>query len=195
MTTDVELLSPKAVEILTTTQMLIQTRGYNGFSFRDIAEEVGVKSASIHYHFPTKVRLAVVATQIYRENFGEALTALEQESPDAIGRLRGYAGFFDKTLNENDRICLCAMLASDADALPDAVLEETRLFFDDQLAWIEDVLKQGVEKNEIQCALNPEKFAKVFLSALEGGMVVFRNMGKKHDLNLVAEELISLLHA
>ena len=48
----------KEDEILEVGQELIQTVGYDGFSYRDIADRVGIKSASVHYYFPAKTDLA-----------------------------------------------------------------------------------------------------------------------------------------
>ena len=68
----------KAAEILEVTRRLIMERGYNGFSFRDIAARVGIKSASIHYHFATKADLAEAALKAYREDCAEKLAALDK---------------------------------------------------------------------------------------------------------------------
>lgn len=58
--------SDKKNEILDCAQTLIQKRGYNGFSYADISSTVGIRKASIHHHFSTKVDLAVAVVERYR---------------------------------------------------------------------------------------------------------------------------------
>ena len=53
--------------ILDVAERRIRAHGYNGFSFREIADEIGIKSASVHYHFPTKADLAAAVAKRYRE--------------------------------------------------------------------------------------------------------------------------------
>ena len=43
-----------AQRILDIAERLVQTRGFNGFSYADIAGALAVTKASLHYHFPTK---------------------------------------------------------------------------------------------------------------------------------------------
>ena len=84
---DIEVTDPmgsdKATEILNVARRLMMERGYNGFSFRDVAAEVGIKSASIHYHFPSKAELAETAARDYREWCSRELANLS--APDALG--------------------------------------------------------------------------------------------------------------
>ena len=52
--------------ILDAAQRRAQTRGFNGFSYADIAAELDVTTASIHYHFSSKAELG--ATLIDRSS-------------------------------------------------------------------------------------------------------------------------------
>ena len=46
-----------AARILDVAERLVQTRGFNGFSYADVASELDVTKASLHYHFPGKAEL------------------------------------------------------------------------------------------------------------------------------------------
>src|SRR5690606_40708940 len=48
-----------AQQIIDLAEDAIATKGYSAFSFREIAALMGIKSASIHYHFPTKPHLGL----------------------------------------------------------------------------------------------------------------------------------------
>lgn len=184
----------KADEITQVAQELIQTQGYDGFSYRDVAERVGIRSATIHYYFPTKTDLALSVARQYRAEFAEKLTTLEASTHAPIQRLAGFAEIFQNTLEELDRICLCGMLASEANSLTDEVRAETANFFSDQQDWLATVITSGIAEGEIRNTIDPEAFARVFLSALEGAMIMALSTENPKHLADVASELLSLLH-
>ena len=47
-----------ADRILDIAERLVQTRGFNRFSYADIAAELGITTASVHYHFPARANSA-----------------------------------------------------------------------------------------------------------------------------------------
>ena len=183
----------KADEILSVGQELMQTDGYDGFSYRDIADRVGIKSATIHYYFPTKSDLALAVARRYRAEFEETVQGLAVDSADPIEQLAGFAGIFQSTLEDLDRVCLCDMLASEYSSLPDEVRDEVGQFFTDQQAWIGATISSGIESGSIAAVADPDLFAQTFLSALEGAMVMARSMNKPDYLATVASQLLGLL--
>src|SRR6185503_15486098 len=121
-------LSPAATagRILDVAERLVQTRGFNGFSYADISAELRIRNASVHYHFRSKSDLGKRLVARYRENFMAALSALEAKAPDARARLRTYAGMWSQVLRDRYRMCLCGMMAADIATLPKAVRSEIR---------------------------------------------------------------------
>src|SRR6516162_1366615 len=86
----------------------IRDAGYGGFSFRDLAAELGIKSASVHHHFPTKAIMAAAIARRYRERFLVAVAAKLNETPeDAIA---AYRSAFREALDRDGRMCLCGVL-------------------------------------------------------------------------------------
>src|SRR5579864_7305498 len=110
-----------AGRILDIAERLVQTRGYNGFSYADISSELRIRNASVHYHFPSKTDLGRRLVARYRENFMMALAELEGQTTDARRRLRAYVGLWSRVLRDRDRMCLCGMMAADIATLPRAV--------------------------------------------------------------------------
>jgi TetR/AcrR family transcriptional repressor of nem operon len=185
-------LSDKAQQILLVTQTLVQENGYNGFSFRDVAQQVGIKSASIHYHFPTKNGLVQAATQQYRLSFNQLLEDIEGQNTSAPQQLEQYAVLFQNTLKQQ-RMCLCGILASEVDSLPDEVKQEIDIFFNDQTRWLERVIAQGQKTGTINPALNAADLAFSYLSTLEGAMVVAKSQNKPSRLAKTAQQFIGLI--
>lgn len=182
--------SDKAVAIMNSARTLMMERGYNGFSFRDVAAVVGIKSASIHYHFATKADLAQAVASAYRQNFKEATSKINTKgAPDT---LRAYGALFISTLREECGLCLGGVLAGDVSSLPDKVREEVALFFAEQYDWIATVLREGQAKGEIREDLDADLFAKMFVPSLEGSMMVSRGTGQPEDLETSLEILVHL---
>ena len=104
----------------------IRDGGYTGFSFRDIAKDVGVTSASVHYHFPTKERLAAAVARRYSDRL---LAAAVAGRTDKVTAIEAWRRLFRKALIEDGRMCLCGALGASARDLPEEVLSEVRRFF------------------------------------------------------------------
>ena len=183
----------KALDILHAARMLMMDRGFNGFSFRDVAADVGIKSASIHYHYATKADLAEATTQAYREAFKEAVSQIDAGS--AADLLRAYGGLFVTTLRESGRLCLGGMLAADVASLPDQVRNEVVKFFEAQSEWVENVVREGQSVGDLRQDLDAAKFAKMFVSSLEGAMMISRGLEQPQDLEDTLELLIQLVQA
>ncbi len=74
--------------ILDIAERLVQTRGYNGFSYADIAQALHVTKASLHYHYPAKADLGKELIERYERNFLNALAHIDAESRNAREKLR-----------------------------------------------------------------------------------------------------------
>ena len=109
----------------------IRKAGYNGFSFREIAADVGVKSASIHYHFPTKDALVAAVVHRYNERILEIVQA---QVADGVSAVDAWRDVFRGALMSGAGMCLCGSLGAAAGDLMPAVVAEVRLFFEKGLA-------------------------------------------------------------
>ena len=186
----------RAQEIMDVAQDMIQTRGYNGFSYRDIANEIGIKSASIHYHFPGKGQLGRAVAARYCENFMQALRELEAESKgDVKILLQGYVELYRATLIESNRLCLCGMLAGETETVPDEVKQEVARFFNEQHQWLTKTLEQGLEQQSLalKSSADATVWATTILSTLEGAMFVARGFGDNEQFNAAAQNLLNVL--
>jgi TetR/AcrR family transcriptional regulator, transcriptional repressor for nem operon len=157
--------------ILATAQVLAQQRGFNAFSYADIAEAVGVRKASIHHHFGSKDDLELALVQRYRQQFGELLERIDREASTSLERLRAYACLYRTTL-EAGAICLCGMMASDIKALPEVLRRPLRAFFDEQAAWLAGVLDAGRRNGEFVFLGPAPRRAQLVLAALQGGLII-----------------------
>jgi TetR/AcrR family transcriptional regulator, transcriptional repressor for nem operon len=168
--------APTAIQILDVAQELVQTRGYNAFSYRDLAERVGIRTASIHYHFPVKADLGKALMARYHAAVMAALEGIEAAVPtDPPEKLRRYASVLEGVLTCGDRVCLGGMLASDYATLPADLQREVRRFIDANEAWLEGVLASGRNSGVFSFPGEPRSVATGLFSGLEGAMLVARS--------------------
>src|SRR5690242_8969830 len=128
--------------ILDVAERLVQTRGFNGFSYADIATEVGITKASLHYHFATKAELGATLVARYSEGFGAALQRISAGLGDALRRLRAYVRLYADVL-AGQRMCLCGMVAAEYATLPAPMQQAIRTFFELNEGWVAEQIDLG----------------------------------------------------
>lgn len=166
--------SKTPLHVLDVAERLIQTRGFNGFSYADVAAEVGITTASLHYHFPTKADLGLSLLQRYQETFEEALAELARSGGDTRTLLEGYAELYRSVLRK-DRMCLCGMLAAEHSTLPASMQRALKSFFDANERWLAGVLEAGRRKGELKLTGAAREEARLVVAALEGALLVARS--------------------
>ena len=167
-----------AAQILDAAERLVQERGFNGFSDADIASELGVTKAALHYHFASKADLGDALIERYAERFFAALASVDDDDTDAVDKLRAYAKLYADVFRD-DRMCLCGMLAADYATLPDPMRARVVKFFDDNEVWLARVLEDGREAGTIRFEGSARPVARTLIGGLEGAMLVARPY---HDL-------------
>jgi len=182
--------SDTSSRILDIAERLVQTRGFNAFSYADIARALHITTASLHYHFPTKAKLGERLIQRYRTSFLGALDRIDETSRDAGTKLRAYAGIY-ATVLDNNRMCLCGMLAADYATLPKPMREEVRLFFDANEGWLVEVLRRGRAAKELAFTGPPVEAARVLVATLEGAMLLARSHGDPSRLRSASDHLLA----
>lgn len=142
--------------LLAEAEMLVKRRGYSGFSYADLAAVIGISKASVHHHFPAKEDLGAALIGTYKERYDAALQAIWAESASGIGRIAAYARLYLDGLRQ-DQGCLCGVMASERDILPQRLREGITRFFEEHLVWLERVLEAGIENGTIRPGLTPSR--------------------------------------
>ncbi|MDW8263214.1 MAG: TetR/AcrR family transcriptional regulator [Phycisphaerales bacterium] len=184
---------PVQDRILDAAERLCQTRGYNGFSFRDLAAIVGMRAASIHYHFPTKSDLGKALIQRYRQKMETALGQIERKESTCTGRIRALAAFLRGMVRDGGKMCLCGILAAEAGSLPEEMRKELRRFFDDCEAWLASELAEGRARRELLFSGSVASAARTIMAVLEGAMMTSRAFDDEKRLSESAHWLLGQL--
>jgi len=175
--------SDTAGKILDLAETLIQTRGYNAFSYQDIADELGVTKTSVHYHFESKADLGIAVIDRYAKAFGDAVAKIaENEAASSLSMLDHYTKPFLQFAETPDRVCLCGALAGEVLALPEPLRERVDTFFTDHQQWLAEILKRGVARGEFELVASPLKTARTIFGALQGALLVKRATGDLSQL-------------
>jgi TetR/AcrR family transcriptional repressor of nem operon len=182
---------PTEDRILALTEQLIQTRGFNGFSYADIASQLRIRKASIHYYFPTKTDLGRAVIDRYHQAFTRELDLIDRRSTAPRKRLEQYVQLYSDVLREKHRVCLCGMLAADFTTLPKSIRDRVAAFFEDNESWLVKVLEDGRRVRTLRFRGDPEVAARLVLSTLEGAMLVARSYGDPARFESVAEKLLT----
>jgi TetR/AcrR family transcriptional repressor of nem operon len=179
-----------ATRILDIGERLVQVRGFNGFSYADVAAELDMTKAALHYHFPGKAELGRALIERYTERFAAALAGIDARIPDAPAKLDAYAGLYADVLRDR-RMCLCGMLAAEYLTLPDPMRDAVIAFIDANEAWVEKVLADGHRAGTIALAGAAGDAARLIVSGLEGAMLVARPYGDVARFDTAAEGLLA----
>ncbi len=174
-------------KILLAATKIAQAHGYNGLNFRDLAEDVGIKAASIYYYFPSKADLAAAVAKRYWENAAAALETLSAESADPVSALRRYPETFRWALENENRMCLSGFMAAEYDDLPEAVKKEVQTFADVNVAWLSKVLSAA----KVVSPKKSEPRARAIFAAVGGAQLMARS---RSDITLY-DTLISSYRA
>jgi TetR/AcrR family transcriptional repressor of nem operon len=159
--------------VLDVAERLLQVRGYNGFSYGDVAGELGITRAALHYHFKGKAELGQALIERYATRFAAALERLDATVPDAVTRLHGYVDLYTDVISA-DRMCLCGMLAAEHRTLPAPLQRAVGDFFSSNTIWLTKVLDEGRADGSLTFNGTAGDTAAMVLGGLEGAMLIAR---------------------
>ncbi len=156
--------------ILAAAKTAAQQHGYNGINFRSIGEAVGVKNASIHYHFPSKADLGAAVAERYWQDVAAVLARIREANPDPRHCLQLYPSIFRTSLEDGNRLCLSSFMAAEHDDLPEPVKRQVLAFADTNVAWLTQVLTDAGLGTPAHC----ERRARAIYTAVAGAQLIAR---------------------
>ena len=157
--------------LIKSAEYLLRSKGYSAFSYADLEKTVGIRTASIHHHFPKKEDLGSVIVEYYIERSVVDFQNIERDFPNAYGRLCAFASIFRTAMNE-EMLPLCGALAAEMAVLPENMRMLTRKYFDIQLQWLKKIIDEGVSIGELSPDGDTQQKAFQILSLLEGASFI-----------------------
>jgi TetR/AcrR family transcriptional regulator, transcriptional repressor for nem operon len=176
--------------VLDVAERLVQVRGFNGFSYADIAAELQITKAALHYHFAGKADLGEALIGRYASRFAEALAGIDAAGLGPAVKLAAYADLYLKVLRDR-KMCLCGMLAAEYQTLPQPMRDAVLTFFDRNERWLEGVLTQGRDEGGLRFTGSARDTARMIVASLEGAMLVARPFGDIARFQAAAANLLA----
>ncbi|MDN3279383.1 TetR/AcrR family transcriptional regulator [Frankia sp. RB7] len=187
-------VSSTADDILACARTLIIAGGYNGFSYADVAEVVGIRKPSIHHHFASKVDLVRTLVSRYREEAEAGLAALERNIPDPREQLKSYVRYWEACITDATApFCVCALLASELPILPEEVALEVRSHFRFLASWLTSVIERGKRKGQLKLSSTARVEAEGFMATIHGAMLSARAYGDPKMFGVITAPLLDRL--
>ncbi len=179
-------------KILDIAQGLVQTRGFNAFSYGDIARQLNVTKASLHYHFPAKADLGQALITGYEAQFADALSAIDASGGTSTDKVMAFVGLYENVLAKN-HTCLCGMLAAEFETLPQPMQSALDHFFDMCELWLENVLIEGRRLGDFHFDEPGREVAQYVIATLEGAMILARSHGSPERFRTASHRLVASL--
>lgn len=175
--------------ILDLAEELLQSRSFNAFSYQDIAEAIGIRKASIHYHFPSKEDLGVALVERFRRDALDWASRLVEKNITPKEKLEAYFAVQAKVLEKGKMICALGILGAEFNALPPRLQESYTEFLDDQQRWLTRLLTKGQAGGEFEDDEKPEDLAAYIQAGIQGGLQIARASGRPDRFHAVLREL------
>jgi TetR/AcrR family transcriptional regulator, transcriptional repressor for nem operon len=176
--------------VLDIAERLVQQRGFNGFSYADVAAELGVTTAALHYHFSSKSELGEALIERYAARFSSALDDISERRVTVSAKLRAYSDLYLGVLRDH-RMCLCGMLAAEYHTLPAPMRDTVVRFFDDNHAWLTSLLEEGRVDGSLRYTGAAQATAQMIVGTLEGAMLVTRPYQDTRRFEAIAGRLLA----
>jgi len=168
---------------------LILEKGFNAFSFYDLAKTMEIKTASIHYHFPTKTDLGIAVIRQQSESFIALQAANEKKDP--LTKLEAFFSIYSRHKSKG-AVCLVGSLCTDLYAVDPALGAALTPVVESILEWVTDILKEGKKKGVFHFSATPRTKALLIITNLLGILQVSRITGKT-DFNEVRTAILKEL--
>ena len=181
--------APMRQRILDLAEELLLSRGYEGFSYQDIADAIGIRKASIHHHFASKEDLGSAIVERSRIRLAEARGPVVEDAARIRKLLDNYFRFFERLAEEGKKLCLGGRLAADQMVLPEAVRVPHRAFLGDNETWLTELMRAGQKTGVITRAQSAADLALLLRATIQGAVQIARSSGSADPYRRIVRQL------
>ncbi len=175
--------------ILDLAEELVRSRSFNAFSYQDLADGIGIRKASVHYHFQTKEDLGVALVERLRRQAVAWASSLMERNVSPLEKLDAYFEFQAESVSSKGMICPHGALGAEYNALPERVQESYIEFLEQIQTWLTSLLRKGQAQGVFVDNVPPEDQAALIQSAIQGALQLSRASGKQQRFYAVVKGL------
>lgn len=177
-------------QIIELALRLIQQKGYVAFSYDDLAKQLGVTKASIHYHFEKKEDLGIAVCEKIQQNLRSVFASINQH-PTLEEKYEHYVSERSGLLHANE-ICAIASLQTDFESLPASLQDRLKELSQMELSFLSKILKEASEEGRIRQFEELDEVAITILCCLKGAFQYDRVLGEDF-VSIVSKQIARLL--
>lgn len=181
--------TPMRQRILDLAEEMLLSRGYEGFSYQDIADAIGIRKASIHHHFAAKEDLGGAIVERARIRLAEMRGPVSEDAARVRKLLDNYFRFFERLSEEGKKLCLGGRLAADQAVLPEAVRAPHRAFLGDNEIWLSELMRAGQKTGVIKREQTPADLALMLRATVQGAVQIARTSGSAEPFRRIVRQL------
>ncbi len=172
--------------VLDAAEYRMRRGGYNAVSFRDLANDTGIKSSSVHYHFPHKEDLGVALVERYAQRFFDVLENASRKAETPKQKIQAFRSVYRMALSDDDAICLCGLLGAEMAGLPGKLVTAVQSFFDANVKWVEQALPETLSKSDRR------KWSTSMVATHQGAMMLATSMGDTKLFDTITKHMVDL---
>jgi TetR/AcrR family transcriptional repressor of nem operon len=173
--------------IIEVAEALLMEHGFNAISYQDISDRIGIRKASVHYHFPTKADLGVAVIRRYVDRVDAMHVPVEMLDGAMFAvAIERFLGVFAEIGARSPKVCLGGVLGAEFETLPEAMRTEVRRFFTNLREWLGAMLERGRAKGAFVFAGKGEDTARAMVAMLEGALIIGRALRDPDELTAAA---------
>lgn len=150
----------------------IQKNGFEGFSYADLARELGIRKASIHHYFPAKSDLGLAYCETKRQAFSLLETSI-LSLPSGPQQLQSYLDAFSDCAREGEMCGVYAML-SDSNLFPAELKKAINDLAAYELNILTYILQRGKDAEKLTFNISAQEMAVIVCNALKGSLLLNR---------------------
>ena len=171
---------------------MLQRRGYNAFSYHHLSQELGIKNAAIHYHFPTKEALGLQVIERTMDRFRKWTNHPEHRILPTKDQFDWLVNSYQYNLNSNNRVCLIGSLATDYYTIPTSMQSAINKLSYEVQSWTARLLDSGRQAEELQFEGRSQDKALNIICSLTGSLQLARLLGNEYHFRVVDQIYIDL---
>lgn len=159
---------------------LLQEKGFNGFSYKDISSELDIKNAAVHYHFPSKSDLGEAILERERRRFQKWIQRKQIRDLDYWGKLDWYFSIYTQYMDNGNKVCIPGSIANQFFDTPESMRTQAEGLVADMSNWLTGVLGEGLEQGAFHYEGTPKNKAMAIMAAMSGSLQLTRIAGEAH---------------
>ncbi|HET6488781.1 MAG TPA: TetR/AcrR family transcriptional regulator [Syntrophales bacterium] len=174
---------------------IFNKHGYAGTSMSQLTRAIKRTKGTIYGNFESKDEIALAAFDYNLNEISNRIGEVIHSKEDACDKLIAFAKFYLDSFAEISRKGGCPVLnaAVDSDDVHEPLKRRVESAIRNWMKIVSRIVVAGVTRDEIKPNVNPEHFASLFVSLIEGGVLLSKTTGDAVHLSRNVDYLIHLV--